>query len=102
MGYTYLHPVIDGFSVLACTEALEDESTSTTFELFQRARVYFVAHGITRISRPATDNGANYTARASRRTNWVFIGRHQRTRIYTPRLIGKIGRNQRLSSATGG
>ncbi|MGO3314550.1 MAG: integrase core domain-containing protein, partial [Brachybacterium tyrofermentans] len=93
---TYLHSIIDGFSRLAYTEALEDEKAITTIGFFHRARVFFAAHGITRISRLVTDNGANYTSKAFSRSTCAFIGRHQRTRIYTPRHNGKIERYQRL------
>ena len=96
VGYTYLHSAIDGFSRLAYTEALEDETAATTIAFFHRARVFFTAHGITRITRLITDNGSNYTAKAFRRSTCAFIGRHQRTRIYTPRHNGKIERYQRL------
>ncbi|WP_263311051.1 IS481 family transposase [Brachybacterium atlanticum] len=96
IGYTYLHSIIDGFSRLAYTEALEDETAATTIAFFHRARTFFTAHGITRISRLITDNGSNYTAKAFRRSTRAFIGRHQRTRIYTPRHNGKVERYQRL------
>ena len=96
VGYTYLHSIIDGFSRLAYTEALEDETAATTIAFFHRARVFFAAHGITRITRLITDNGANYTSKAFHRSTCAFIRRHQRTRIYTPRHNGKIERYQRL------
>lgn len=96
VGYTYLHSIEDGFSRLAYTEALEDEKAATTIAFFHRARAFFAAHNITRISRLVTDNGANYTSGAFRRSTCAFIGRHQHTRIYTPRHNGKIERYQRL------
>ena len=96
IGYTYLHSIIDGFSRLAYTEALEDEKAATTIAFFHRARAFFTAHGITRISRLVTDNGSNYTAKAFRRSTRAFIGRHQYTRIYTPRHNGKVERYQRI------
>ncbi len=57
VGYTYLHSAVDGFSRLAYTEALDDEKAATTIGFFCRARVFFTAHGITRIHRVVTDNG---------------------------------------------
>lgn len=96
IGYTYLHSMTDGFSRLAYTEALEDEKAITTIGFFHRARVFFAEHGITRISRLVTDNGVNYRAKAFARSTCAFIGRHQRTRIYTPRHNGKIERYQRI------
>ena len=96
VGYTYLHSMEDGFSRLSYTEPLENEKASTTIGFFHRARVFFAAHGITRITRLVTDNGSNYTASAFRRSTCAFISRHQRTRIYTPRHNGKIERYQRV------
>ena len=96
VGYTYLHSIIDGFSRWSYTEALEDETAATTIGFFHRARAYFAAHGITRITRLVTDNGSNYTATAFQRSIKAFIGRHQRIRPYTPRHNGKIERYNRL------
>lgn len=96
IGYTFLHSIQDGFSRLTYTEALEDEKATTTIGFFHRARVFFAAHGITRISRLVTDNGSNYTSKAFARSIRPVIGRHQRTRIYTPRHNGKIERYQRI------
>ena len=98
VGYTYLHSIIDGYSRLAYTEALEDETAATTIAFFHRARAFFAEHGITRISRLVTDNGKNYTAKAFRRSTCAFVGRHQRTRIYTPRHNGKVERFQRITA----
>lgn len=66
----------EGVSRLAYTEALEDETTATTIGFFHRALVFFAEHDITRIPRLVTDNGANYTSNASRRSTSAFIGRH--------------------------
>lgn len=96
VGYTYLHSMVDGFSRLAYTEDLQDQTAATTIGFFHRARVFFARHGITRISRLITDNGPNYTAKAFTRTTRAFIGRHQRIRPYTPRHNGKVERYQRL------
>ena len=79
IGYTYLHTAIDGFSRLAYTEAL-DERASTTIGFFCRARAFFAAHGITRLVRVVTDNGANYRARTFTTTITSLASRHQRTR----------------------
>ena len=98
VGYTYLHSIIDGYSRLAYTEALEDETAATTIAFFHRARVFFAEHGITWISRLVTDNGKNYTAKAFRRSTSAFIGRHQRARIYTPRHNGKVERFERITA----
>lgn len=94
--YTYLHSAIDGFSRLAYTEALDDETAATTIGFFARARAFFAAHGITRMVRVVTDNGSNYRARTFARTITAHASRHQRTRPYTPRHNGKVERYQRI------
>ena len=55
-GYVYLHSAVDGFSRLAYTEPLDDETAQTTIGFFSRARAFFAAHGIRRIVRIVTDN----------------------------------------------
>src|SRR5699024_10067882 len=96
ISYTYLHTMEDALSRVAYTETLEHETAATTIGFCHRALPFSAAHGITRISRLATDNGANNTSKAFRRSTSAFIGRHQRTRRYTPRHNGKIERYQRL------
>ncbi|ASE10958.1 IS481-like element ISKrh2 family transposase [Kocuria rhizophila] len=96
VGYTYLHSAVDGFSRLAYTEALADEKAATTIAFFARARAFFAAHGITRIHRVITDNGANYRAKDFTRTVEALANRHQRIRPYTPRHNGKVERYNRL------
>lgn len=95
-GYVYLHSAVDGYSRLAYTEALPDETAATTVGFFGRARVFFAAHGITRISRLVTDNGANYRARRFTQTVTAHATRHQRIRPYTPRHNGKVERYNRI------
>jgi transposase InsO family protein len=87
---------VDGFSRLAYTEHLPDEKAATTIAFFARARAFFAAHGIGRIVRVVTDNGANYRASAFARTVTALASRHQRTRPYTPRHNGKVERYQRI------
>ncbi|OFK05883.1 transposase [Kocuria sp. HMSC066H03] len=96
VGYTYLHSAVDGFSRLAYTEALDDENAATTIGFFCRARAFFVAHGVTRIHRVVTDNGANYRAEDFTRTVEALASRQQRIRPYTPRHNGKLERYNRL------
>jgi transposase InsO family protein len=95
-GYVYLHSAIDGFSRLAYTEPLPDETADTTIAFFARARAFFTAHGIHRIVRVITDNGSNYRSAAFTRTATALASRHQRTRPYTPRHNGKVERYQRI------
>ncbi|STX04977.1 IS481 family transposase [Kocuria rosea] len=96
IGYTYLHSAVDGFSRLAYTEALADEKAVTTIEFFCRARVFFAAHGISRLHRVVTDNGANYRAKDFTRCVEALASRHQRIKPYTPRHNGKVERFNRL------
>jgi transposase InsO family protein len=95
-GYVYLHSAIDGYSRLAYTEHLPNETAATTIGFFHRARAFFAAHGITRIVRVVTDNGPNYRAAVFYRTVTAVASRHQRTRPYTPRHNGKVERYNRI------
>ena len=95
-GYVYLHSAVDGFSRLAYTEHLPDEKATTTIAFFQRARAFFVVHGIGRIVRVVTDNGANYRATTFTRTVTAVASRHQRIRPHTPRHNGKVERYNRI------
>jgi transposase InsO family protein len=94
-GYVYLHSAVDGFSRLAYTEPLADETAKTAIGFFARARAFFAAHGIGRITRVITDNGACYRAAAFTRSLFD-AARHQRTRPFTPRHNGKVERYQRI------
>ncbi|MFD7815240.1 IS481 family transposase [Streptomyces sp. NPDC059785] len=95
-GYVYLHSAIDGFSRSAYTEPLSDEKATTTVAFLSRARAFFAAHGIHRVVRVVTDNGANYRAAAFMRSVISWASRHQRTKPYTPRHNGKVERYQRI------
>ena len=63
-GYAYLHSAIDGHTRLAYTESLENEQATTAVAFLNRAREWFATHGITRIERIITDNGACYRSAA--------------------------------------
>lgn len=93
-GYVYLHSALDGFSRLAYTEALPDEKATTAIGFWHRAKAFFAAHGITRIGRIVTDNGACY--RAVTFATALHGIRHQRITPYTPRHNGKVERYQRI------
>jgi transposase InsO family protein len=93
-GYVYLHSAIDGFSRLAYTESLPDEKATTAIAFVHRARAWFAAHGISRIERIVTDNGACYRAEAFARA--LLGSRHQRITPYTPRHNGKVERYNRI------
>lgn len=94
-GYLYLHSAIDGFSRLAYTEALPNEKGTTAAAFLARAKVFFAAHGITRIHRVITDNGACYRSQTFAR----ILGRrtkHRRTKPFKPQHNGKAERYQRI------
>jgi transposase InsO family protein len=92
--YTYLHSAIDGYSRLAYTEALPDETARTAIGFVHRACAFFAAHGITHIHRLVTDNGSCY--RAGDFATVLRGARHQRITPYTPRHNGKVERYNRI------
>ena len=94
-GYVYLHSAVDGYSRLAYTEHLPDETAATAIAFWARARAWFAAHGITTITRVVTDNGSAYRSAAFARAV-SHAGRHQRTRPFTPKHNGKVERYQRI------
>lgn len=94
--YTYLHSAIDGYSRLAYTEALPDETARTAIGFTHRARAFFAAHGIHHVHRIVTDNGACY--RAHDFAHVLRGARHQRITPYTPRHNGKVERYNRILS----
>ena len=93
-GYVYLHSAVDGFSRLAYTEQLPDEKASTAAAFWQRARRFFATHGIEKIHRVVTDNGAFY--RSTEFARRLGDSRHQRITPYTPRHNGKVERYNRI------
>ena len=93
-GYVYLHSAIDGHTRLAYTEALENEQAATAIAFLDRAREWFAKHGITKIERIITDNGACYRAQAF--TDALDGAHHRRTKPYTPKHNGKVERYNRI------
>ncbi|MFI5436466.1 IS481 family transposase [Rhodococcus baikonurensis] len=94
IGYTYLHSAIDGNTRLAYTEARDNETASTAIDFMNNARLFFAAHGITRIERVITDNGSCY--RAADFTASLREARHYRIKPYTPKHNGKVERYNRI------
>lgn len=82
-GYAYLHSAIDGHTRLAYTESLENEQAATAVAFLNRARDWFAIHGITRIERIITDNGACYRSGAFAAA--LNGAEHRRTKPYTPK-----------------
>jgi len=93
-GYVYLHSAIDGHTRLAYTEALENEQASTAVAFLDRAREWFARHGIVKIERIITDNGACYRSGAFAAA--LDGAEHRRTKPYTPKHNGKVERYNRI------
>lgn len=93
-GYAYLHSAIDGHTRLAYTESLENEQAATAVAFLNRARDWFLAHGIIRIERIITDNGACYRSGAFAAA--LDGAEHRRTKPYTPKHNGKVERYNRI------
>jgi transposase InsO family protein len=78
---------------MATTEILTDETKETAAAFWQRANVWFQAHGIT-VQRVMTDNGNCYRSRVFAQALGPHI-RHKRTRPYRPQTNGKVERFNR-------
>ena len=94
-GYVYLHSAVDDHSRLAYTEELPDEKGATAAGFWARAVKFFRRHGIRRIRRALTDNGACYRSWAFAAALAASRTRHKRTRPYRPQTNGKVERYQR-------
>lgn len=94
IGYRYLHTAIDDHSRLAYTEVLDDEKAVTAAGFWQRAKMFFHAHGIEQIHRVLTDNGSCY--RSNHFNDQLGDGvKHKYTRPYRPQTNGKVERFNR-------
>lgn len=93
-GYAYLHSAIDGHTRLAYTESLENEQAATAVAFLNRARAWFAKHGIVKIERIITDNGACYRSNAFAAA--LNNAEHRRTKPYTPKHNGKVERYNRI------
>lgn len=92
IGWEFLHVAIDDHSRVTYAELLPDERGETAALFLTRAAAWFRQHGVARIARVMTDNGAAYLSRAMRRVLDTLGARHLRTRPYTPRTNGKVER----------
>lgn len=95
-GYVYLHSAIDGHTRLAYTESMENEQGTTAATFLERAREWFAKHGIAKIERIVTDNGACYRSTAFAAA--LNGAEHRRTKPYTPKHNGKVERYNRILS----
>ena len=93
-GYAYLHSAIDGHTRLAYTESLQNEQATTAVAFLNRAREWFARHGIMKIERIVTDNGACYRSHAFAAA--LEGTEHRRTKPYTPKHNGKVERYNRI------
>jgi transposase InsO family protein len=95
VGYVYLHTAIDDHSRLAYTEELDDEKGATAAGFWARAVRFFRRHGIKRVQRVLTDNGACYRSLVFAAALAKTRTRHKRTRPYRPQTNGKVERYHR-------
>jgi transposase InsO family protein len=94
LGYCYVHSAVDGYTRLAYSEALDDETAATALAFWTRARLFFAGHGIT-VERVLTDNGSAYRSHAWRSANAACANKQSHTRIRRPKTNGKVERLNR-------
>ena len=83
-----MHSAIDGFTRLAYSEALDDETAATALAFWTRARVFFAGYGIT-VERVLPDNGSPYVSHAWRDAHQQLAIKHSRTRPRRPQTNGR-------------
>jgi transposase InsO family protein len=92
IGWEFLHVAIDDHSRVTYAELLPDERGETAALFLTRAAAWFRQHGVARIDRVMTDNGAAYLSRVFRHVLDTLGARHLRTRPRTPQTNGKVER----------
>ena len=92
IGWEFLHIAIDDATRLAYAEILRDELGETCAAFLRRAAIFFARHGIRRIERVMSDNGAGYKSFDFRDAVALLQAKHVRTYPYTPRTNGKAER----------
>lgn len=90
-GWEFLHIAIDDCTRLAYAELLSDEKGATCAGFLLRAARFFRRHGIPRIERVMSDNGAGYKSEFAAAVAELGAA-HKKTRPYTPRTNGKAER----------
>lgn len=96
IGFDFVHSLVDDYSRLAYSEIHDDEKADTVAEFYERATLYFAAHGIRRIERLMTDNAFSY--RHGRRLRDLLAAdntRHLFIRPHCPWQNGKVERFNR-------
>jgi transposase InsO family protein len=94
-GYVFLHSAVDDHSRVAYTEELLDEKGATAAGFWERAVKFFKRHGIKRIRRVLTDNGACYRSLLFNAALAKSRSKHKWTRPYRPQTNGKVERYHR-------
>ncbi len=98
IGYCHVHSAIDGYTRLAYSEALDDETAATALGFWARARAFFADHGIT-VERVLTDNGSPYVSHAWRDEHQRLGIKHSKIKIRRPQTNGKVERFNRTMVA---
>ena len=92
VGYDFAHAIVDDHSRLAYAELHDDERAATVTAFFERALVFYAAHGIT-AKRLMTDNAFTYTRNRALRALLAHHDiKHLTTEPYRPRTNGKVER----------
>ena len=91
-GYAFVHSAIDGFSRLAYSEVLNDETGTTAAGFWSRAAEFFATQGFD-VERVLTDNGGCYRSRDFAGALGMIT--HSFTRPYRPQTNGKAERFNR-------
>ena len=94
VGYAFVHSAVDGYSRIAYSEVLADETEATAIAFWDRASRRFAELGIT-VERVLTDNESCYRSYAFRGELAGSGIRHSRIRPYRPQTNGKVERFNR-------
>ena len=92
VGYAFVHSAVDGYSRIAYSEVLADETEATAIAFWDRASRRFAELGIT-VERVLTDNGSCYRSKRFNAALGPVV--HTFTRPYRPQTNGKVERFNR-------
>jgi transposase InsO family protein len=91
VGYAFVHSAVDGYSLLAYSEALDNEQGSTAAAFWRRAQEFLADQGIV-VDRVLTGSGSCYRSHDFRRA--LGDADHTLTPPYRPQTNGKVERFQ--------